>query len=62
MLMRTHIAMQYGFRLMVRAYNSNPYVFETYEFFHLWHARPWSLLSFFSREEWKVTKEEAAGR
>ncbi len=38
------------------------YVPETYEFFHFWNAIPWSLLSFFSREEWKVTKEEAAGR
>lgn len=41
---------------------SIPYVSETYDCFHFWNAIPWSLLSFFSKEEWKAAKEEVAGR
>ena len=39
-----------------------PYVFETHESIHFWNTIPWSLLSFFSKEEWKVAKEEVAGQ
>ena len=56
------IAVQTFFLTLLRPHNSNPYVLFIYDYFHLWDTSPWSLLSFFSREEWKVTKEEAAGR
>ena len=59
---RTCITMKKLFPHTMRTHIVYPYVSETYECFHLWHARPWSLLSFFSKEEWKVAKEEVAGR
>ena len=40
----------------------SPYVSEIYGWFRYWNAIPWSLLSFFSKEEWKVAKEEVAGQ
>ena len=51
-----------AFLMQGRAYMERPYVSETYDRFHFWNAIPWSLLSFFSKEEWKVAKEEVAGQ
>ena len=39
-----------------------PYVPLIYEWFYFRNAIPRSLLSFFSKEEWKVAKEEVAGQ
>ena len=61
-ILRTRIMTLTYFPTLLRAHTESPYVTEIYDLFHLWHARPWSLLSFFSKEEWKVTKEEVAGR